>query len=406
MTGSPTPDGRPSLPRRVWAALPPGEGQFIARALREETVGGALLLAAAVVALLWANSAWYHGYESMLHTEVGPLDLEHWAADGGLAVFFFLAGLELKRELVVGSLSRPADALVPVAAAVAGMVLPAVLYLAIVAGHASADGWAIPMATDIAFALAVLAVVGRRLPASLRAFLLTLAVVDDLGAILVIATVFTDDIDPLPLAGAAAGMVAYAVLQRRRVSTPLVYVPLAIATWWLVYESGVHATIAGVALGLLTRVRPDADEDDSPAERLEHRIRPLSAGLAVPLFALMAAGVRVNSGSELWSDRIVVGIVVGLVVGKAIGVIGGAWIVTRLTRAELAPEIDWADVAAVSVLAGIGFTVSLLISDLAFAGQTADDAKAAVLIGSLIAGLLAAVLLRRRSVHHQTQLQE
>ena len=403
MTASRTPDERPSLPRRVWAALPPSENRFITRALRQETVGGALLLVAAVVALVWANSGWQDAYESVRHADIGPLDLEHWAADGGLAIFFFLAGLELKRELTVGSLSRAADALVPVAAAVAGMVLPAGIYLAIVAGRASADGWAIPMATDIAFALAVLAVVGRSLPASLRAFLLTLAVVDDLGAILIIATVFTDDIDLLPLAGACALLILYAVLQRARISSPLVYAPMAAATWWLVYESGVHATIAGVALGLLTRVRPDVDEYDSPAERLEHRIRPVSAGLAVPFFALMAAGVEVHAGSGLWSDPIVVGVVVGLVAGKAVGVLGGTWVVTRLTRAELAPEIGWADVAGVSVLAGVGFTVSLLISDLAFSGQTADDAKTAVLVGSLIAGLLAAVLLRRRSAHHEAQ---
>jgi NhaA family Na+:H+ antiporter len=400
-----SPDDRPSLPRRVWAALPPREDRFIAQALRQETVGGALLLLAAVVALVWANSGAGDAYESLLHTDVGPLDLEHWAADGGLAVFFFLAGLELKRELTVGSLSRPADALVPVAAAAAGMLLPAGLYLALTVGRASTDGWAVPMATDIAFALAVLAVVGRSLPSSLRAFLLTLAVVDDLGAIVIIATVFSDEIHLLPLLGAGVLFGCYAVLQRARVTTPIVYLPLAVAAWWLVHESGVHATIAGVALGLLTRVRPDDDEDDSPAERLEHRIRPISAGLAVPFFALMSAGVAVRGG-DLWSDQVVVGIVVGLVVGKAVGVFGGAWIVTRMTRAELAPEIGWPDVAGVSVLAGIGFTVSLLISDLAFSGQAADDAKTAVLIASLIAGVLAAALLRRRSAHHEAQRAE
>jgi Na+:H+ antiporter, NhaA family len=397
---------RPSLPRRVWAALPPREDQFIARALRQETVGGALLLIAALVALIWSNSSWHDSYESLRHADIGGLDLEHWAAEGGLAIFFFLAGLELKRELTVGSLSRPADALVPVTAAVTGMVLPAALYLAVVAGHASADGWAIPMATDIAFALAVLAVVGPGLPSALRAFLLTLAVVDDLGAIIVIATVFTSDVDPLALAGAAALLVLYALLQRRRVSSAAIYVPLAAATWWLVYESGVHATIAGVALGLLTRVRPDETEDESPAERLEHRIRPLSAGLAVPFFALMSAGVEVHGGSQLWTDRIVIGIVVGLGVGKTLGVLGGAWAVTRLTRAELAPDVGWADVAGVSVLAGIGFTVSLLIADLAFNGEAAGDAKAAVLVGSLIAGLLATVVLRRRSAHHTARQDE
>jgi NhaA family Na+:H+ antiporter len=388
---------------KVWQALSPGESRFIARALRQETVGGALLLVAAVVAVGWANSPWSDSYESLRQVEVGPLNLEHWAADGGLAIFFFLAGLELKRELTIGSLSRPADALVPVVAALAGMVVPAAIYLACTVGRASTNGWAVPMATDIAFALAVLAVVGRSLPASLRAFLLTLAVVDDLGAILIIATVFTGSIELLPLGGAALLLVGYAFLQRQRVRTPLIYVPLALATWWLVYESGVHATIAGVALGLLTSVRPAAGTEESPAERLEHRIRPFSAGLAVPFFALLSAGVAIGGGHELLTDGVVLGIALGLIAGKTIGVFGGAYLVTRLTRAELAPEIMWRDVFGVSVLAGIGFTVSLLIADLAFDASEAEAAKTAVLAGSLIAGVFATAILRRRNLHHKAQ---
>lgn len=388
----------------LWATLSDREGSFIANALRQETVGGFLLLIAAVVALIWANSPWDEAYESMRHFEVGPLNLEHWAADGGLAIFFFLAGLELKRELTVGSLNNLADAAVPVAAAIAGMVVPAVIYLGVAAaGDASLDGWAVPTATDIAFALAVLAVVGSALPASLRAFLLTLAVVDDLGAIIVIATVFTSSIHLVPLAIAALLMALYWVLQRQRVTSWLIYVPLAVACWWLVHESGVHATIAGVALGLLTRVRPDEDEHESPAERLEHRIRPLSAGLAVPAFALMSAGVAVNGGRDLVADPIVIGIVVGLVVGKTLGVFGGAWTVTRLTKASLAPEIGWRDIFGVAVLSGVGFTVSLLIADLAFTGIEAEHAKIAVLDASAIAGILAAILLRRRNLHHQSR---
>jgi NhaA family Na+:H+ antiporter len=396
----PTPSGRPPLPHRVWEALAPGEHRFVTEALRQETVGGGLLLFASVVAIAWANSPFSDDYESVKHFHVGPLSLEHWAADGGLAIFFFLAGLELKRELTLGSLSRPADALVPVVAALAGMLVPAAIYLGITAGRGSTDGWAVPMATDIAFALAVLAVVGSSLPTSLRAFLLTLAVVDDLGAILVIATVFTSTIDLLPLGGAVVLLGAYAILQRKQVRSSLVYVPLALAVWWLIYESGVHATIAGVALGLLTSVHPEPGQDESPAERLEHRIRPWSAGVAVPFFALMSAGVSVSGGGDLVTDAVVIGIVAGLVLGKTIGVWGGAYIVTRLTRAELAAEIVWRDVFGVAVLAGIGFTVSLLIADLAFPLEEAEHAKTAVLVGSLIAGVIAALILRRRNRHH------
>jgi Na+:H+ antiporter, NhaA family len=389
-------------PRRVLDAVSDRETSFIADALRQETIGGAILLVTATVAVVWANSPWRDAYDEFIHVEVGPLSIEHWAADGGLALFFYIAGLELKRELTVGSLRRPADALVPVAAAVGGMLVPAVIYL-VVNVNGSPEGWAVPTATDIAFALAVLAIVGRALPTALRAFLLTLAVVDDLGAILVIASVYTEELDLLALSGAAALLGVFWLLQHRRVSSWVIYLPLAVATWSLVYLSGVHATIAGVALGLLTRCAPDEDEVSSPAERLEHRLRPLSAGVAVPLFALVSAGVAINVGSDLLREPVVMGIVLGLVVGKTIGVFGGAWLVTRLTRAELAEGIYWRDVVGVATVSGVGFTVSLLIADLAFDGEQVIMAKTAVLAGSLLAGLVAAVVLHRRHKHHESQ---
>lgn len=399
---SATPPETP-LRRLVLAAPGAHEGKVLADILRQETVGGAVLLVMAAVGVAWANSPWGDAYESFKEFHLGPLTLEHWAADGGLALFFFIAGLELKREVTVGSLSNAADALVPVAAAIAGMVVPAGIYLAVNAAGGDLGGWAVPMATDIAFALAVLAVVGRSLPASLRAFLLTLAVVDDLGAILVIATVFTSGVALLPLAGAAGFAALYALLQRRRLRGWYVYLPIALATWWLVYNSGVHATIAGVALGLLTRVRPDEHEVDSPAERIEHRLRPLSAGFAVPFFALMSAGVAVSGGSGLVTDPIVVGVVLGLLLGKTVGVLAGAWVVTKLTRAELDSEIAWRDIVGIAALSGVGFTVSLLIADLSFDGGPAAAAKTAVIAGSLLSGTFATLVLRRRNLHHRSR---
>jgi NhaA family Na+:H+ antiporter len=271
----------------------------LADALRNDLVGGACLLTAAVVALMWPTAPGPTRTRACSLTSWGPLDLQHWAEDGLLSIFFFVAGLELKQELTTGSLSRPADAIVPAIAALGGMVVPAGLYVAVnlVAPTGTLDGWAIPMATDIAFALAVLAVVGRSLPNSLRAFLLTLAVVDDLGAIAVIAIFFAGHLDVIALAIAVAGLVAYALLQRRRVSSPVIYVPLAVATWWFMHESGVHATVAGVAFGLLTRVSVGPGEEESPRDRLEHMVGPWSSGLAVPIFALFAAGVALDGGA-------------------------------------------------------------------------------------------------------------
>ena len=374
------------------------EARTVADIFRQETVGGVLMLIAAVAAMLWANLA-PGAYAAVQDLHLGPLSLEHWAADGLLTIFFFVAGLELKRELTVGSLSRPAEALVPIVAAACGMLVPAGIYLAInlAAPDGHPRGWAIPMATDIAFALAILAVVAPSLPGSLRAFLLTLAIVDDLGAILVIAVVFTAQIKLVWLAGALACAVVWWLLQRQRVRGWYLYVPLAVICWACVWQSGVHPTLAGVLLGLLTR--SSATDPNAPVDAWEHAWRPISAGIAVPIFALMAAGVAVSPSAlaRLFVEPVGLGVLLGLVVGKAVGVFGGAFLTARFTRASLAPDLRWSEVFAVAVLGGVGFTVALLISDLAFAGrpELQDQGKAAVLVASLLAAALAAVSLRR-----------
>jgi Na+:H+ antiporter, NhaA family len=386
------------------------ELRVLTDALRAETVGGALLLGATVVALILANTPARDFYHHLQHFDVGPsalglhLDLEEWAADGLLAIFFFVAGLELKRELVAGEMRHLSAALVPVVAAIGGMIIPAILYLIINTGHPTAKGWAIPCATDIAFALAVLAVAGGFLPAALRAFLLTLAVVDDIGAIIVIAVAYTSRIKPAPLAGAVVLLVVFWLLQRYRITHWWLTVPLAVVIWALVHESGVHATVAGVALGLLIPVTVKG-EDDSPAEHLEHLIRPVSAGFAVPAFALLSAGLAISGGSlsEVVTGRGGLGVIVGLIAGKTVGVLGGAYLTARFTRARLSPELSWSDVLAVAILSGVGFTVSLLISDLAFGAGSghADIGKTAVVIASLLAGLLAGGLLVLRNKHYR-----
>ncbi|MFJ6721534.1 Na+/H+ antiporter NhaA [Streptomyces sp. NPDC091259] len=390
--------GRLSLPER----------RYVADALRTETVGGVLLLVAAIAALVWANvPPLASSYDTVRSFHIGPaslgldLSLQHWAADGLLAVFFFVAGIELKRELVAGDLRDPKAAALPVIAAVCGMAMPALVYVAVnLLGNGSTDGWAVPTATDIAFALAVLAVIGTSLPSALRAFLLTLAVVDDLFAILIIAVFFTSDIDFAALGGAVAGLVLFWILLRAGVHGWYVYVPLALVIWGLMYNSGVHATIAGVAMGLMLRCTRREGEDTSPGEHVEHLVRPLSAALAVPLFALLSAGVSLSDKAlaQVFTRPETLGVVLGLVVGKATGIFGGTWLAARFTKAELNEDLAWPDVLAVASLAGIGFTVSLLIGELAFAGDETltDEVKAAVLIGSLIAAVVAGVLLKLR----------
>ncbi|WP_394298733.1 Na+/H+ antiporter NhaA [Streptomyces rimosus] len=387
------------------------ERTYIADALRAETVGGVLLLIAAVVALVWANTLG-DGYEAVRGFHLGfgsiglDLSVQHWAADGLLAVFFFVAGIELKRELVAGDLREPKKAVLPVVAALCGMAMPAVVYLVVnTVGGGSTNGWAVPTATDIAFALAVLAVIGTSLPSALRAFLLTLAVVDDLFAILIIAVFFTSQLNFLALGFAVAGLVVFYLLLRKGVRGWYIYVPLALVIWGLMYNSGVHATIAGVAMGLMLRCHRRDGEEQSPGEHIEHLVRPLSAGLAVPLFALFSAGVSVSGSAlhDVFTKPETLGVVLGLVIGKAVGIFGGTWCAARFTKAELNPDLRWPDVFAVAALAGIGFTVSLLIGELAFTDDPllTDEIKAAVLTGSLIAAVFSGVLLKIRNAKYK-----
>ncbi|MEV0560949.1 Na+/H+ antiporter NhaA [Dactylosporangium sp. NPDC050588] len=373
--------------------------------LRTETAGGVLLLAAAVAAFAWANSPWAGAYEDLAAWRIGPaawhldLTLGMWAADGLLAVFFFVAGLELKREFVAGELRDPRRAVLPVAAAVGGMTVPALIYVAVNAPAGGAlRGWAVPTATDIAFALAVLAISSSRAPAALRTFLLTLAVVDDLLAIVIIAVAYTAGLALLPLLAAAVLLAGFAWLVRRAgTGSGWLLLPVAVAVWGLVHASGVHATVAGVLLAFTVPVSRTGGDD--AAGRLEHRWRPVSAGVAVPVFAFFAAGVSLAGGATVVGalrDPVTVGIVAGLVAGKPIGVLGATWLARRLTGAGLPAGMHRRDLMAAGLLSGIGFTVSLLIAELAFAGAgpAGEHARLAILLASGIAAVAATVLLR------------
>ncbi|MGX1808810.1 Na+/H+ antiporter NhaA [Nocardia sp. NPDC055321] len=393
----------------------------LSRYLRTETVGGTLLLVAAAAALLWVNSPWEAGYTRMVeaHLDIPALHLNltlaDWTKDGLLAIFFFVAGLELKRELVVGELADRKRATLPIVAAAGGVILPALIAMAVGWGVPGMDrGWAIPVATDIAFALAVLALTGSRIPAGARVFLLSLAVVDDLIAIILIAVLFTTTVKMLWLLIALLCLVTWFLAQRKRLGTPFIYVPLALVAWYALHEAGIHPTLAGVACGLLTRVRPDADEDehDVPATKLEHLFQPISAGLCVPLFALFASGVPLDSNvfSQLFTNRLSLAIIAGLLIGKTIGIFGSAWLAVRLGIAEKPSDLEYRDMFALSVLGAIGFTVSLLVAELALAdvgdGSAVELAKAAVLLTSLAASLAGSALLLRRGRAHQARRDE
>lgn len=407
-----TPTRRRLFPRGSWP-----RARRVADVLRTETVGGVLLVSAAAAALLFANSPWRDAYTALAGFTVGPaalhldLSLATWAADGLLAVFFFVVGLELKREFLAGDLRDPRTALLPVAAAVGGMAVPALIYVAInLANPDALVGWAIPTATDIAFALAVLAVIGTHLPTALRTFLLTLAVVDDLLAITVIAVFYTDRLSVAALLGALVPLALFTLAVQRGVRSWWVLLPLAALTWVLVHASGVHATVAGVLLGFAVPVLGRRRVHGvSLSEHFEHRWRPLSAGFAVPVFAFFAAGVTVVGGGDgggigaALADTVTLGIVAGLVAGKTVGVLGATWLVQRCTRAELSDDLSWWDLLGLAQLAGIGFTVSLLVGELAFGTGTPQDdhVKIGVLGGSLLAALLATVVLRVRNAHYR-----
>ncbi|MGE2690021.1 Na+/H+ antiporter NhaA [Mycolicibacterium pulveris] len=412
---------RTTADRALFARGSWAEASRIASILRRETVGGAILLVAAAVALVWANSPWSQSYFALRDLEIGGepfglhlnLTLGTWAADGLLALFFFVVGLELKREFVAGDLRDPARAALPIAAAIGGMVVPALIFVAVTAhvGDGATRGWAIPTATDIAFAVAVLAVISTHLPSALRTFLLTLAVVDDLLGVSVIAVFYTEDLNLAALSAVLVPLVLFAVCVQRRIRSWWLLVPLAAATWVLMHESGVHATVAGVLLGFTVPVLRSAaaggpQAGPGLAEHFEHRLRPLSAGFAVPVFAFFAAGVHIgglDGFARALGDPITLGIVLGLVVGKPVGIFLTTRLLASVTRAELDEAIGWIDVIGIAMLAGIGFTVSLLIGDLAYGlGSERDEfVKIGVLTGSVCAALLAAVLLRLRNRHYR-----
>jgi NhaA family Na+:H+ antiporter len=406
----------------------------VARFLSIEAAGGFVLVVAAVVALLWANSPWQASYASFwatpLEVRIGPLlfeeDLGHWVNDALMAVFFFVVGLEIKREVVSGELRDRRAIALPALAALGGMIVPAGLYLAVNAGGAGVDGWGIPMATDIAFALGVVVLLGSRIPSSLKVFLLTLAIVDDIGAITVIAVFYTEDLAPQYLLGAGGLVVLVMALQRSRVVYPPVYVVTGVALWLAIYESGVHATIAGVVMGLLTPAKPLQSELDAQAivDHLENRpeltveevratsraitqsvslcdhlielLHPWSSYVIVPIFALANAGITLTGDAFSGPSAILIGVMVGLVVGKPLGITAFVWLSVRLRFAALPEGVTWRQLGGIAMVAGIGFTVSLFVATLAFSdAQLQTDAKTGILLASVIAAVLGSVVLLR-----------
>lgn len=381
--------------------------RWIKDALKDESFAGALLMISALVAIIIANSSLSSWYFDLLSSkfEIPFLSLNltfaHWVSDGLLAIFFFIAGLELKHELVHGSLSDKSRAIVPVVAALAGMLIPIGIFTLMVRGDEDAiQGWAIPMATDIAFALAVLAVAGRRLPTEIRAFLLTVAVVDDLGAITVIAIFYSEKFNFTYFALTCASLAVFWLLHRIGKAHILIALPIALLAWWAMYKSGIHATVAGVALALIVPNKPRSGSDVSSAERCEAKVHPISVLIVIPLFAFVAAGVDLRGSGIMEGVTSPIGsaIILALVIGKFLGILGATYLFTRFTRASLNENLRWSDVSAIGLLAGIGFTVSLLIVELSYEqSQALSDAKVGVLAASVIASLLAVALLRIQS---------
>jgi NhaA family Na+:H+ antiporter len=428
----------PATTRATWLRsdrfLARSVAQPVNRFLHIEASSGILLVGAAIAALVWANSPWSASYESLWTTElsidVGDYtlseDLRHWINDGLMAIFFFVLGLEIKQELTNGQLASLRNAAVPAAGAIGGMLLPALLYLAFNAGGAGEDGWGIPMATDVAFALGVLALLGPRVPAALKVLLLALAIVDDVGAIVVIAAFYSDGLQWRWFALAAGGLLLVALFKGARVRYLPVYVVLGIGVWVAMLESGVHATIAGVALGLLAPARPflpevdadriagelSADQDVTAGEvrsisfrlresipvteHLQNLLHPWTSYLIVPLFALANAGVPISAESlrDAATAPITLGVVVGLVVGKLLGIAGAIALVVRFGGGRLPEGITTRHVLGMSGIAGIGFTVSLFVAALAFERPAlADQAKIGVLAASILAALIGSTIL-------------
>jgi NhaA family Na+:H+ antiporter len=369
--------------------------------------GPILLLGASVAALALANSPLAGAYEHALHWSLLPgMTLHDFVNDALMAVFFFAIGLEIKRELAIGELSSVSRAALPAFGALGGMVVPAGVYAALQAGGPGLHGWGIPMATDIAFAIAALGIFGARASPGLKVFLLALAIVDDIGSVLVIAIFYSSHLAVAWLGAALAGLALCVALGRSGVRSYSVYVVVGAAVWYAMFRSGVHATIAGVALGLLTPARPLAGRTQSPIDELEHRLHGWVALAILPLFALCNAGVALDASSlgDPLAQRVALGVAAGLLAGKPIGIALVAWVAVRLGLAELPRGTSWGQIAAVGVLAGIGFTVALFIAALAFAEETlVAGAKIGVLAASVLAtglgvGLLQIILPHRSEI--------
>jgi len=370
-------------------------GTTLREFLATEAAGGYILMAAAAAALIVANSPFASAYNAALHFDLAGHSLLHWINDGLMAIFFLLIGLEVKRELIAGGLSTNARRVLPGAAAVAGMVVPALIYLAFnYSEPAHHDGWAIPAATDIAFALGVLALLGNRVPGSLKILLTAIAIIDDLGAIIIIAVAYTLRIGYVDLGLAVMGIVVLVGLNRMKVTSLIPYLLIGVFVWFETLQSGVHATLAGVAVAFTIPLKTDEHGEDgnfSPLHRLEHRLAPIVAFFIVPVFGFANAGVSLlDITPEIALGSVPVGVALGLFIGKQIGVFGAIWAMVRLGFADMPVDATWRQVFGVAILCGIGFTMSLFIAALAFGQGSIENeaAKLGILAGSLVAALL------------------
>ncbi len=425
------------LKRPTFASSDSSLAKFVARPvlrfIDREVASGVLLLVATAAALVWVNSGWGDSYHEFWHTEIElavgtwhlpHMSLGHFVNDALMALFFFVVGLEIKRELVTGDLSSARAAALPVIGAVGGMAVPALLYLMLNTAGEASRGWGIPMATDIAFAVGIVALLGSRVSPKIKLFLLTLAIVDDIGAIAVIALFYTSDLSTQWLLTALAGLIVVWILQKARVWAIPVYAVVGIFVWYATLESGVHATIAGVALGLLTPARPLLNQRDAQqivdalpsdanvaevrhasflaqesvplTERLENLLHPFTAFMIIPIFALANAGIELSGDTiaDAAASNVTLGIILGLVVGKPVGIALFTWVATRFGFA-LPDGVNWAQFTGMGLAAGIGFTVSIFVAGLAFEDQVITDlAKIGILAASLIAAVGALLLLR------------
>ncbi len=366
--------------------------------LRDEAAGGVILMVVAAAALLIANSPLAHFYFETLHQELGILPVLEWVNDGLMALFFLLVGLEIKREMIIGQLSTWSRRALPGIAAVGGMVVPAAIYLLVQQGNPeTGHGWAIPAATDIAFALGVITLLGSRVPVSLRIFLTALAIIDDLGAVIIIAFFYAGNLNFWALAGVAAASAVLFVLNRLRVSANSAYLAVGAVLWWCMLQSGVHATLSGVILALFVPMRSRTEGAPSPLATLEHRLNPWISFLVVPLFGFANAGVILSgTGASSLTSPISIGVALGLLIGKQVGVFGAAWLAIKLRLADLPVAASWRQLYGTAVLCGIGFTMSLFIGLLAFDAPVEQDlTKIGVLAGSVLSALAGTLVLYR-----------